>query len=167
MCDIKKYILKEIVRSEVHKHLDINYLFIDTKRYPSDCSLLIVSSEDDIINFSRATVIKADPNHMRIECINMKTKYDKPDSTQKIDKKKGNKVICIMDEFSSECFSYELELTHLTKDNIETINQYDYDFFLCESAWHGYNGDWSGRLTNFDKNSDLKLKNFMYIISCR
>lgn len=52
-------------------------------------------------------------------------------------------VACILDEFTSECLSHEVNLIKLTqeswKDELENINP---DFLLVESCWRGNDGNW-------------------------
>ena len=146
--------------SNISPLLDINYLFIDTNRYMREFVIAIYNTKEEI-NIGEVKISEADANHMRTECINLKTKYDDKSKIYLENKEKKYNVLSIMDEFSSECFSYELNITHLTKQNINKINPNDYDFFLCESAWHGFNGDWSGLLVNFDKPVSSNLKKFV------
>jgi hypothetical protein len=154
------YIVKLIPYSNISPLLDINYLFIDTNRYLRDFVMVIFNSTEEI-SLGNITVEEVLAENMRSSCINQKTKYiDKIEIYLNSKVKKYN-VLSIMDEFSSECFSYELNLTHVTKKNINYIVQEDFDFFLCESAWHGYNSDWTGFLVNIDKPTSSVLKKFI------
>lgn len=48
-------------------------------------------------------------------------------------------VGCILDEFSYHCFSPECKLISLHPDRwISSLDSYNFDFILCESAWKSY-----------------------------
>lgn len=156
----KKSKISLIPYSNISPNLDINYLFIDINRYLRNFTVVIYNP-NDTISIGNYKVTDVSANNMRTECINLQTKYLESIKIYLNNKIKKYNVLCILDEFSSECFSYELNLTHLTKDNIKTIDPNNYDFFLCESAWHGYNGCWSGSLIGIDRIPNVLLKTFI------
>jgi hypothetical protein len=84
----------------------------------------------------------------------------------KIFKKTFNKmfnVASILDNFSYDCFKYDLNLFPLKRNNWETILKNNkIDFVLIESAWHGNDGEWSGSISKFDDKS-LLFKIVKYI----
>lgn len=56
-------------------------------------------------------------------------------------------VACILDEFTTECLSYEVNLTKITQEEWQSqIEDNNIDFLLVESCWRGNNGNW-GTLT--------------------
>lgn len=146
--------------SEILPFLDINYVFVDTNRYMRQFAL-VMYNEAEPFTVKNTIVCDADPIKMRKECIDLKTKYFDTTKIFYENKEKKYDVLCILDEFSSDCFSHEVNLTHVTKDNINRINVNNYDFFLCESAWHGYNHDWTGYFVSIDRQQNLVLKTFI------
>lgn len=78
-------------------------------------------------------------------------------------------VLAIMDEFSMECFSYDLCLTHITLDNVNTIDVDEYDFIIFESAWHGYKANWSSAMTKFgtDRKESKELERFIHRLNSK
>jgi glycosyltransferase involved in cell wall biosynthesis len=51
-------------------------------------------------------------------------------------------VACILDEFSYECFKYEVNMIKLTKENYnDVLNNQRIDFLFTESAWNGNDGE--------------------------
>jgi len=59
------------------------------------------------------------------------------------------RVLSLLDEFSSACFSQELELIPLDRsDWRRQIDGADFDFFLAESCWRGNRGTWSYSMTS-------------------
>jgi glycosyltransferase involved in cell wall biosynthesis len=59
------------------------------------------------------------------------------------------KVAFILDEFSYQCFKYECNLIPITPENWKSVILTEKpDLLLVESAWHGNNGAWSGKLTH-------------------
>lgn len=70
------------------------------------------------------------------------------------------KVASILDEFSYNCFKYELDLHPLSNKNyIEELEELKPDLFFIESAWKGSNGQWKvGHKQNYDKM--IKITNY-------
>ena len=61
-------------------------------------------------------------------------------------------VLCILDEFSTQCFSPECNLIPITPSNWRNeIFEKKIDFVLVESAWHGNNDAWLYRIAKYDK----------------
>lgn len=57
---------------------------------------------------------------------------------------KEYKVACILDEFSYNCFSSELDLYPLKKEKyIKQLNEINPDILFVESAWNSYEGGWA------------------------
>ncbi len=59
------------------------------------------------------------------------------------------RVVCILDEFSYECFKYEANFIQLGINNwkqliIDTVPH----FLFVEAAWEGYNKEWIGKVAN-------------------
>lgn len=53
------------------------------------------------------------------------------------------KFVCILDEFSYNCFKYEADFVQLSRDNYKNeINEEKPDFLFVESAWSGLDGKW-------------------------
>lgn len=63
------------------------------------------------------------------------------------------KVASILDEFSFNCFKYEMDLYHVpNKDYIQMLDELKPDLFFIESAWKGSNGQWKvGHKQNYGK----------------
>ena len=56
-------------------------------------------------------------------------------------------VACILDEFTTECLTYEVNLTKVTQNDWQSQMEGNHiDFLLVESCWRGNDGDW-GTLT--------------------
>lgn len=56
--------------------------------------------------------------------------------------RKNINVACILDEFSYECFKYEVNLIKLTKNNFkDVLDNEKIDFLFTESAWNGNDGE--------------------------
>jgi spore maturation protein CgeB len=72
------------------------------------------------------------------------------------------KIACILDTFSFNCFKYDANLFPLTQTNwAEEIIEFKPDIFLCESAWHGNDGEWDKKVSEFDSDGELaKLINY-------
>lgn len=63
------------------------------------------------------------------------------------------KLAAIMDEFTIECFKYEVELTTFTPDNwFDTLEQERVDLLFVESCWFGNGNTWGALLK--DKNPE-------------
>ena len=57
------------------------------------------------------------------------------------------KAICILDEFSYQCFQFECKLIPITPDNWKEIICIEKpDLLLVESAWQGNNGAWTDKI---------------------
>lgn len=76
------------------------------------------------------------------------------------------KVASILDEFSFNCFKYEMNLYPVpNKDYIEMLDELKPDLFFIESAWKGSNGQWKVgheqsyskmvEITNYCKKHDI------------
>lgn len=74
------------------------------------------------------------------------------------------KVACILDEFSTECFSDTVTLIPITPDNWERmLSRNRPDFLLVESAWRGNSGTWEYQIGKYSNNeNNLKLKKLIY-----
>ncbi|HBR28754.1 MAG TPA: glycosyltransferase [Firmicutes bacterium] len=69
------------------------------------------------------------------------------------------KVACIMDRFSYDCFKYECTLKYLPYDSWEdSLDLFDPDFLLVESAWEGLDHTWKDQLINIENKGDCKIK---------
>lgn len=56
---------------------------------------------------------------------------------------KDIKVACILDEFSYNCFKYNVNLLPLTQDNYKKqLKEFKPQILLVESAWNSYEGGW-------------------------
>lgn len=56
-------------------------------------------------------------------------------------------IACILDEFTTECLEYEVNLIKVTQENWQSqLTGYNIDFLLVESCWRGNDGNW-GTLT--------------------
>ncbi|MGP5660959.1 CgeB family protein [Psychrobacter celer] len=56
-------------------------------------------------------------------------------------------IACILDEFTTECLNYEVNLIKVTQENWQSqMADEDIDFLLVESCWRGNDGNW-GTLT--------------------
>ncbi|MER2010683.1 MAG: glycosyltransferase, partial [Psychrobacillus sp.] len=56
-------------------------------------------------------------------------------------------VACILDEFTTECLEYEVNLIKVTQENWQSqLRDYNIDFLLVESCWRGNDNNW-GTLT--------------------
>ena len=56
-------------------------------------------------------------------------------------------IACVLDEFTTECLSYEVNLIKVTQEDWQSQMQNNaIDFLLVESCWRGNNGNW-GTLT--------------------
>lgn len=56
-------------------------------------------------------------------------------------------IACILDEFTTECLAYEVNLTKVTQTDWQSqMEDTHIDFLLVESCWRGNDGDW-GTLT--------------------
>ena len=153
--------ITKIKKTVIKPNIKINHMFVTTHNLSNDFFILLFN-ENDKISIGKIEEKIEKEDYIKNECMNMSLFNDII-----INYKNNNnnsvklKVLGLLDEFSKECFSYEVELTELSKNNINTINQYDFDFFLCESAWHGYLGQWTGYLPNFEGTKDVTLRNFI------
>lgn len=69
-------------------------------------------------------------------------------------------VACILDEFTAECLSHEVNLIKVTQQLWQKqIEQYTPDFLLVESCWKGNDGNW-GTLTR-GSGAGKKLKGIL------
>ncbi|AIA76751.1 hypothetical protein FF32_18445 [Halomonas campaniensis] len=69
-------------------------------------------------------------------------------------------VACILDEFTAECLSHEVNLIKVTQQSWQKqIEQYMPDFLLVESCWKGNDGNW-GTLTR-GSGAGKKLKGIL------
>ena len=56
---------------------------------------------------------------------------------------KDIRVACILDEFSYNCFKYDVNLLPLTQDNYKKqLKEFKPQVLLVESAWNSYDGGW-------------------------
>ncbi len=56
-------------------------------------------------------------------------------------------IACILDEFTTECLTYEVNLTKVTQEDWQSqMEANNIDFLLVESCWRGNDGNW-GTLT--------------------
>ena len=74
---------------------------------------------------------------------------------------KKRKIIGIFDTFTQNHFEKYFEVYNLRYD-IEVTNIKQYEFFICESAWNGNNGQWKQKLSRYEHQTlDPKLKIFL------
>ncbi|WP_300300246.1 glycosyltransferase family protein [Anaerosolibacter sp.] len=75
-------------------------------------------------------------------------------------------VICILDEFSYECFKHECNLIQITPGNyMDILNSTAVDMLLVESAWIGDNGKWCDKIANLEDTNDPSLRDLVH--QCR
>ena len=71
-------------------------------------------------------------------------------------------VACLLDRFSFDCFSYEMNLIPVSKSNWRSIlSRPDIDFFLAESIWSGHDGGWQFAMSSFDTAAGNQLKQLL------
>ncbi|MBK29792.1 MAG: hypothetical protein CMB49_03665, partial [Euryarchaeota archaeon] len=72
------------------------------------------------------------------------------------------KVACLLDRFSFDCLSYELDLIPVTKRNWRSVLQRDdIDFFLAESIWKGHDEGWIFAMTSFNTPAGTQLREML------
>lgn len=75
-------------------------------------------------------------------------------------------VICILDEFSYECFKHECNLIQITPENyMDILNSTAVDMLFVESAWIGDNGKWCDKIANLEDTNDPSLRDLVH--QCR
>ena len=83
-------------------------------------------------------------------------------STKQTQPKRDLKVACILDKFSFDSLSYELNLESTPRDNWkEFLRDGDFDFFLAESIWKGHDEQWIWAMTSTESPNGLRLKKLL------
>lgn len=75
----------------------------------------------------------------------------------------GNiKIASILDEFSYNCFSHDVNIINLSYDQcLFEIESFNPNFLLVESAWNGYKNSWQGKIANKKGTIDFNLYNLI------
>ena len=72
------------------------------------------------------------------------------------------KVASILDEFSFNCFKYEVNLVQLDGDRwAQQIEKEKPDLLFVESAWYGNNQSWKGKIARCGEKADETLTNIV------
>lgn len=76
------------------------------------------------------------------------------------------KVMGILDEFTHECFSHEVNLVSPTPDNWrELIERNQPDLLFVESCWFGNSNTWSGLIYGYSSNGPNQMEALVELIS--
>ena len=76
--------------------------------------------------------------------------------------KRAVNVACILDKFTFESLSPELNLKSIPKENWkEFLLDGDFDFLLAESIWKGHDEEWIWAMTSPDSPNGLRLKELL------
>lgn len=113
-----------------------------------DIAGAIVKHQDIIKNFKRKNIISYPEYNTNISDTDKKLPY---------------KAITILDRFSSDCISPEINC-HPIKKNFEfgEIENIKPDLLFVESAWHGNNGEWHKSFTDFNEEGESIRKLLKY-----
>jgi hypothetical protein len=159
----------KIHHSELDSAIYCNINFIDCNVYKNIRYMLINNDNIDKFKYGKLTIEELKPPFGNEVVRNNRILKI---SDCKIFKKKYNKrynVACILDNFSYECFSYDVNLFPLTVNNWNDIfKDKIIDYVLFESAWHGNNGEWSRCIVDYNKsykneNANVLIKIMNYI----
>jgi len=72
------------------------------------------------------------------------------------------KMACLLDRFSFDCFSHEIELIPVSKSNWKSVlSRPDINYFLAESIWSGHDGGWQFAMSSFDTAAGEQLKKLL------
>jgi len=72
------------------------------------------------------------------------------------------KMACLLDRFSFDCFSHEIELIPVSKSNWKSVlSRPDINYFLAESIWSGHDGGWQFAMSSFDTAAGDQLKKLL------
>lgn len=76
--------------------------------------------------------------------------------------KRKLKVACILDTFSYESLSYEVELHPVPKEGWkEFLSDGNFDFFLAESIWKGHDEQWIWAMSSPDSPNGIRLQSML------
>ena len=165
-------IIHLIDHSTLNPNLHTNINFIDTHINALSHIKYIIIKSNDVEKFTFGNVmieLYNDFGDDKVLHASRSSQYTIYKNTYK----KLYNVACILDSFSFECFSYELNLFQLSLNNWENILKSNIDFVLMESAWVGYNGEWENIISNYDSRNmkDIKMvelsKMMDYIITSK
>tara|TARA_B100000925_G_scaffold84786_1_gene60635 strand:- start:4514 stop:8599 length:4086 start_codon:yes stop_codon:yes gene_type:complete len=76
--------------------------------------------------------------------------------------KRKLKVACILDKFSYDSLSYEVELHSVPKENWRSfLEDGEFDFFLAESIWKGHDEQWIWAMSSPDSPNGIRLQSML------
>lgn len=74
----------------------------------------------------------------------------------------NTKMACILDEFSFNCFKYDVDIINLPyKNSLDELINFNPDILFIESAWNGYNNDWYGKIASKNDVLDENILNLL------
>jgi spore maturation protein CgeB len=72
------------------------------------------------------------------------------------------KVACILDKFSHDSLSYEVDLHPVPKENWRSfLEDGKFDFFLAESIWKGHDEQWIWAMSSPDSPNGIRLQSML------
>lgn len=76
------------------------------------------------------------------------------------------KVLCILDEFSTQMFAHEsyIQLEHAQPGKLPKSSK-KYDFLLVESAWLGHRLKWKYQIADYPEHADRTLENIKHLVN--
>jgi spore maturation protein CgeB len=81
-----------------------------------------------------------------------------PQKKESVSKRELN-VVCVLDKFSFDSLSFEMNLHPLPKSGWkEFLDKGDFDFFLAESIWKGHDEQWIWAMSSPDSPNGERLK---------
>lgn len=81
-----------------------------------------------------------------------------PQKQESVSKRELN-VVCVLDKFSFDSLSFEMNLHSLPKSGWkEFLDNGDFDFFLAESIWKGHDEQWIWAMSSPDSPNGERLK---------
>lgn len=76
--------------------------------------------------------------------------------------KRKLKVACILDKFSYDSLSYEVDLHSVPKENWRSfLEDGKFDFFLAESIWKGHDEQWIWAMSSPDSPNGIRLRSML------
>jgi hypothetical protein len=80
--------------------------------------------------------------------------------------KRKLKVACILDKFSYDSLSYEVDLHSVPKENWRSfLEDGKFDFLLAESIWKGHDEQWIWAMSSPDSPNGIRLQSMLQYCS--
>lgn len=122
----------------------------------SDSDILNLEISEEYIDFSNSPNITSSKLNTFIDNIHSEFDNITFELTNSI------KVASILDEFSFNCFKYDVNIINLSYTNaLFELNEFKPDLLLVESAWKGHNDSWSCKLASDSDTVDTILSSII------